>query len=94
MKLLDRDNKLDCALDYFNRKTEAWLEKDYMPMSWWKYDIAIELSKQHPAYDWRMEGNCRSIFDILLHEKDVFYIDVDKKSGIKKYRLVNNCEYW
>lgn len=86
---LNRASKLDCAYSYFSCKTTEWLEKDYMPMSWWKYDIAIVLSKECPDFDWREEASCRSIFDILLKEKDCFYLQ-DKSNKIKKYRLVNN----
>ncbi len=90
---LNRANKLDCCRTYFDKKTEEWLEKDYMPMSWWKYDICIVLSVECPDYDWREEASCRSIFDILLKEKYCFYLE-DKSSKIKKYRLVNNMDNW
>ncbi len=90
---MDRGIKLDCAYKYFDKKTEEWLDKAYMPMSWWKYDICIVLTELCPEHDWREEASCRSIFDILLKDKDCYYLE-DNSNKIKKYRLINNRENW
>tara|TARA_R100001463_G_scaffold1643_1_gene7183 strand:+ start:10404 stop:10730 length:327 start_codon:yes stop_codon:yes gene_type:complete len=76
---LGRELKEECAEAYLNMiNNDIYEESDkpinYKMMSYWKYDIAIRMSKDSSMakYDWRDENLCRSIFDICFKDWNCF----------------------
>lgn len=74
-----RSIKEDICDCYLEKIKDLYLEDsdkpiNYRSMSYWKYDIAIRMSKDSTMckYDWRDENLCRSIFDICFKDWSCF----------------------